>query len=73
MPQRGIFRLSLANWITRWFHASESDTAPEVREARASFADVAFKWFSKQSDWLKETILQVHQAVASTGSNLVSA
>jgi hypothetical protein len=61
--QRGTFRLFLANWITKWFHASESDKEPEVQEARASFADVACKWFSKQADWLKETILQVHQAV----------
>jgi len=63
MPPRGIFRLFLADWITRWFHAGEADNAHGVQEARASFADVAFKWFSKQAWWLKETILQVHEAV----------
>src|SRR3954463_815795 len=63
MPQRGIFRIVLADWITKWFHGSEGDRDHGVQDARASFADLTFKWFSKQADWLKETILQVHQAV----------
>jgi hypothetical protein len=62
-PANNRVRGFLAGLVTRWFHASEEDIDPKVREARASFADAAQRWFGRQADWLKGMVISVSSAV----------